>query len=99
MADVKDVTGGLNEAALADRDEETLGGTGGSSGGGTIAGAGEPSGGTTDQDIGTLGARDGLIAAEAAALGDASGSLANAAAAAAPGADRLSAGPVGGETV
>src|SRR3954454_25218220 len=103
-----DATGGINEAALAGRDKEDLGGAGGSSGGGTIAGAGEPSGGTlggtggTQSDVpgdrigaesvmgagsGALAGLDGGgIAAEAAALGPAHGSLADEASHREPGA-------------
>src|SRR5437868_3862392 len=86
----QDTGGGINGAELQDR--EDLGGAGGSSGGGTIAGSGDPSGGTLG---GTVG---GGIAGEAAALGDADGSLADAASATEPGAERLSVGPTGGET-
>ncbi|WP_114953369.1 hypothetical protein [Sphingosinicella terrae] len=42
--------GGLNGAELQRREKDALGGEGGSSGGGTLAGAGDPSGGTTDRE-------------------------------------------------
>ena len=90
--------GGLNEAVLAGRDKEDLGGAGGSSGGGTMAGAGEPSGGTLDRAGDTLAdVTDNEVAKEAAALGPSDGSLADAANGNGP---RLpGVGPVGGETV
>ncbi|HEX9964896.1 MAG TPA: hypothetical protein VGB04_07915 [Allosphingosinicella sp.] len=115
-----DIGKGLNEAALADHDREDIGGAGGSSGGGTIAGRGEPSGGTLGGTGGTqggvpgdmlrgesvmgaaspsLGGKDGGIAAEAAALGDASGALADEAANRQPGAERLSGGVTGAEAI
>ena len=89
MADIDDTTkeakpgrdsgGGLNEAALAGRGEEDPGGAGGGSGGGTMAGAGEPSGGLLSGAGGTTaGLIDDNIAAEAAALGPADGSLSDA---------------------
>jgi hypothetical protein len=104
-----DVTGGLGEAPLAGHAQEPLGGTGGSSGGGALAGASEPSGGSTDRTIpedgsGPRGARemsessDEEIAREARALGSADGSLADAASGA-NGGGPAAAGPVGGETV
>ena len=83
--------GGLNEEALRSPTDEPLGGTGGSAGGGTIAGSGDPSGATADRDdagsedppvasLGELaGQSDDRIAAEAAALGSADGSIADAA--------------------
>ena len=92
--------GGLNEAAAVRATEEDVGSTGGSSGGGTISGRGEPSGGTLDRSGGTmpgmpqdagqqalvaagadsLSAQTGnQIASEAAALGAADGSIADAA--------------------
>jgi hypothetical protein len=57
----RDLGGGLNEAALAGANKEDLGGSGGSSGGGTIAGSGEPSGGTLQggQTIGGVSADAG----------------------------------------
>ena len=79
-----DIGNGLNEAVLADRDDDALGGTGGSSGGGTIAGSGDPAGGTLDEQRGVrmehAGAApgDAEIAEEAGALGPADGSLADA---------------------
>lgn len=42
--------GGVNAAELQHREKDDLSGTGGSSGGGTRAGAGDVSGGTTDRD-------------------------------------------------
>lgn len=82
MTDGKDQGGGLNDAALASAtDDRALSGTGGSEGGGTTAGAGEPSGGDAD--------RAGLPmpeeAAAAAALGPSDGSLADAEASRGPG--------------
>jgi hypothetical protein len=72
------------------------------SGGNTVAGAGDPSGGpiggTPGSSAAALGG-DGAIAAEAAALGSVDGTLADAAAQAQPGAERLSAGPTGGESI
>lgn len=111
-----DIGNGLNEAVLADHDREDIGGAGGSSGGGTIAGRGEPSGGTLGGTGGTqsgvpgelpggasmmgaASASDGAVAAEAAALGDASGALADEAAKAQPGAERLGGGPTGAEAI
>lgn len=84
--------GGVNGAELASRDKDDLGGTGGSSGG-TRAGRGEPSGGVSDRQAGGMlgatpfgagagslaGLDGGGIAAEAAALGAADGSLADSA--------------------
>lgn len=80
--------GGLNEVDATPRSREPLAGTGGSSGGGTRSGEGEPAGGATDEpavpaDTAAAIAGD-PIAAEAAALGDADGSLADAASAARP---------------
>ncbi|HEX8514405.1 MAG TPA: hypothetical protein VF688_15020 [Allosphingosinicella sp.] len=94
-----DIGNGLSEAALADHDPEDIGGAGGSSGGGTIAGRGEPSGGTLGGTVGVPGGKDTGIAAEAAALGDASGALADEAAKAQPGAERLSGGGTGAEAI
>jgi hypothetical protein len=97
-----DIGNGLNEAALVGRDQEDLGGAGGSSGGGTVAGRGEPSGGTlggTDGRAAGLGGTDGGIAAEAAALGDAPGALADEAAKAQSGAEHPSGGPTGAEAI
>ena len=75
----RDSGGGLNEAALAGRGEEDPGGAGGGSDGGTMAGAGEPSGGLLSGAGGTTaGLIDDNIAAEAAALGPADGSLSDA---------------------
>jgi hypothetical protein len=82
-----DFGNGLNEATIAGRDREALGGTGGSSGGGTIAGSGDPDGGTLDglrsemrmEHVGAT-PEDTQIAAEAGALGSADGALADAAA-------------------
>ena len=105
--------GGLDLRSLGNNDTEDQGGTGGSSGGGTMAGAGQPSGGTLDSQRGEAGApavdagatprpdslagvTDNEIAAEAAALGSADGSLADAASGA-DGAPGLT--PAGGETV
>lgn len=96
-----DIGSGLGDAPLADHDPEDIGGAGGSSGGGTIAGRGEPSGGTLGASPGAslpgLGGKDSEVAAEAAALGEASGALADSAANARPGAERLGAGPSGAE--
>lgn len=100
--------GGVNGAELASRDKDDLGGTGGSSGG-TRAGRGEPSGGVSDRQAGGMlgatpfgagagslaGLDGGGIAAEAAALGAADGSLADSAEDREPGAERLSGGPAG----
>jgi hypothetical protein len=69
-------TGGLNEAALAERDKEDLGGAGGSSGGGTIAGKGEPSGGTLGGTGGTEGGVPGDMLGGESVLGAGSGALA-----------------------
>jgi hypothetical protein len=113
--------GGLNASELADREDEDLGGAGGSSGGGTSAGRGEPSGGAIGGSGGTsggvpgdmlggetpfgagTGSLSGLdgggIAAEAAALGTADGSLADAASDREPGAERLSGGPTSAEAI
>lgn len=98
---------GLNEAA-APGEKEALGGTGGSAGGGTRSGRGEPAGSTTDRgpgaevqqggppDIGE--SSDEQIAREAGALGSVDGTLADA------GGDGkstagLAGGPVDGESV
>jgi hypothetical protein len=98
-----DIGNGLSEAALPDHDGEDPGGAGGSSGGGTVAGRGEPSGGTLGGDPAApllgLGGRDSEVAAEAAALGDASGALADEAAKPQPGAERLSGGTTGAEAI
>ncbi|HEX8125449.1 MAG TPA: hypothetical protein VF548_07700 [Allosphingosinicella sp.] len=97
-----DIGNGLNAAALAGHDREDLGGAGGSSGGGTIAGRGEPSGGTlggAGAGSAALGGSDGAIAAAAAALGDASGALADEAAKRQPGAERVAGGPTGAEAI
>jgi hypothetical protein len=82
-----DIGNGLNEATIAGHDEEPLGGTGGSSGGGTIAGSGDPDGGTleglrreTQMERVSASPDDAEIAAEAGALGSADGALADAAA-------------------
>ena len=105
--------GGVNGAEFADRDKDDLGGTGDSSGGGTRAGRGEPPGGTAVRQAGGMlgatpfgagagslaGLDGGGIAAEAAALGAADGSLADAADDREPGAERLSAGPTGLEAI
>ena len=78
---------GLNEATLAPAtDDRGLSGTGGAEGGGTIAGAGDPSGGDADLDTAALPtdpsrsfraqSRNGPDASEeAAALGPADGAL------------------------
>jgi hypothetical protein len=84
MAERKTVPqgGGLNERALEPATEEPLGGTGGSAGGGTIAGSGEPEGANTDTELAAdeavlaspgelAGTADRAIAAEMAALGPA----------------------------
>ena len=88
--------GGINGHELANH----LGELG--SGGNTVAGAGDPSGGpiggTPGSSAAALGG-DAGIAAEAAALGSVDGTLADAAAQAQPGAEQLSAGPTGGETI
>ncbi|MEA3009404.1 MAG: hypothetical protein QOJ91_1096 [Sphingomonadales bacterium] len=98
-----DIGNGLGDAPLADHDGEDIGGAGGSSGGGTIAGRGEPSGGTLDGDPGAslagLAGKDAEAAAEAAALGEGSGALADSAANARPGAERLGGGPLGAESI
>jgi hypothetical protein len=89
--------GGINGDALADHFGEI------GSGGDTVAGAGNPDGGAVGTTAGTaasMGAGgDAAIAAEAAALGSVDGSLADAAAQAQPGPERLSGGPAGGETL
>jgi hypothetical protein len=113
--------GGLNEAAAQPARAEDLGGAGGSSGGGTSAGAGagQPSGGTLDHAGGAAAGSPGddagekalvaagadslasqtrdPMAAEAAALGAADGSLADAGRDARPALP--GSGPVGGETL
>jgi hypothetical protein len=103
-----DSTRGLNEVAAAEPEREPLGATGGSAGGGTRAGAGEPSGGLTDVRSDDRVERNGLtgagantdeqIAREATALGSVSGTLADAASGETDAADS-SGGPVGGEAV
>lgn len=67
---------GLNEAAAADLGEDELGGTGGSSGGGTTEGKGQVSGGTTDRERSMPAGTAHGIAAEAEALGHPEGGLA-----------------------
>ena len=42
--------GGINGAELQEREKDELSGTGGSSGGGAIAGSGDVSGGTSDRE-------------------------------------------------
>src|SRR4051812_11019169 len=90
--------GGLGDKPMQPATSEPLGGTGGSDGGGTIAGAGDPAGGRADRTsahnmdddatsgqgtitaAGQLAGRSGQEEAiEAAALGAADGSLADAA--------------------
>jgi hypothetical protein len=86
--------GGLNDRAFAPATDEPLSGTGGSAGGGAISGAGEISGADTDRADDPLIGRDGRTLAatgelagtsdeqaarDAAALGSADGSLADAA--------------------
>jgi hypothetical protein len=114
----RELGGGLNEAVLAGANQEGLGGSGGSSGGGTIAGSGEPSGGTlqgggqtsgavpADAGAGPAALTGGVaaldpsgIAAEAAALGGADGTLADAAQRAAGQAPHIRGGPVGSEAL
>jgi hypothetical protein len=75
---------GLGTKAMQPATKEPLGGTGGSTGGGTRAGEGEPDGANTDQSAIPLAARrerggmmDDEVAAEAAALGSADGTLAD----------------------
>jgi hypothetical protein len=118
QANSRELGGGLNEAALAGANKEDLGGAGGSSGGGTIAGSGEPSGGTlhgggqtsggipVDAGAGPAALTGGVaaldpsgIAAEAAALGSADGTLADAAQRAAGYAPHTGGGPVGSEAL
>lgn len=73
---VAETGNGLNEAVLAGRGEEDSGGSGGDSGGGTMAGAGEPSGGLLSSSGATMaGLTNDHIAAEASSLGPADGSL------------------------
>ena len=82
MADGNSSGAGLNDAAIAPAtDDRGLSGTGGSEGGGTTAGAGEPSGGEADR--GAIPVPE--EAAEPAALGPADGSLADAVAPRGPG--------------
>jgi hypothetical protein len=86
-------TGGLNEAALAERDRDDPGGET-ALGGDPLLGAGSGS------LAGPLAGLDGGgMAAEAAALGPADGALADESSAREPGAERLSGGPVGGEAL
>ena len=90
----RDTMGGINGNEIANH----LGELG--SGGNTVAGAGDPSGGPIGGTPGTSAALgDGGIAAEAAALGRVDGTLADAAAQAQGGAERLGAGLTGGETI
>jgi hypothetical protein len=92
--------GGLNDRAFAPATDESLSGTGGSSGGGALSGGGEISGADTDRQDDPLIGRDGRTLAatgelagtsddqaarDAAALGGADGSLAEAAAGGASG--------------
>jgi hypothetical protein len=103
-------TGGLNERAFEPARDGELSGTGGSDGGGTIAGSGDPSGAATDRNhpgdepdaipraaLGELAGRSGSEeAAEAAALGSADGALADAAGVGGPGGRTLGETPGGG---
>jgi hypothetical protein len=101
-AQANDIGNGVNGRELQDH----LGELG--SGGDTLAGAGDPSGGAIGATAGTAAGPGGAhpatsgasgAAAEAAALGAVDGSLADYAAQAEPGAERLSGGPAGGETL
>jgi hypothetical protein len=86
--------GGINGNELANHLGELA------SGGNTVAGAGDPSGGPVGGTPGSsMATGDGAIAAEAAALGSVEGTLADAAAQAQPGGDRLGTVPTGGETL
>jgi hypothetical protein len=102
--------GGVDLRPLSEQGSEDPGGAGGASGGGTIAGAGEPSGGTLGRQRGEAGTpavephatppadtlagiTDSEIAGEAAALGGADGSLAQAAGIAGGAHGRPPAGP------
>src|SRR5215217_4755060 len=108
-ADGNTTGGGLGEKALDTSEDRDLGGTGGSAGGGTLAGRGDTAGGEGDADergaIGTdmsdatgttaalvqlAGRTDSQEAAEAAALGNDDGALADAA-----GADALTGQTIG----
>lgn len=91
-----DIGNGLSNAVLPNHDDEDLGGAGGGAGGGTMAGAGEPSGGLMGTTVTMSGINDENIAAEAAALGTADGSLADAASGSAGG---VSSAPTGAEAI
>jgi hypothetical protein len=62
--------GGISGAELPNADRDALSGTGGSSGGGTIAGSGDASGGTTDREPSVASA---LAGDEGDALGEGAG--------------------------
>jgi hypothetical protein len=99
-----DIGNGIDANELQDHLGEDLGaGTGGSSSGDTIGGKGDPEGGTFGGGDGTgpatLAAVTGGPAVEAAALGETPGALADAAAQAQAGPERLSGDPAGGETL
>ena len=91
--------GGIGEPAAATATKEPLSGTGGSAGGGTVSGDAEPAGINTDRSdpaeaplecTGEAAGRTGdTVAAEAAALGSADGSLADAARAGGPAGRRM----------
>ena len=68
--------GGLSASELADRDDEELGGAGGSSGGGTASGRGEPSGGAIGGTGGTSGGVPGDMLGGETPFGAGVGSLA-----------------------
>ena len=105
----RNATRGLNQNAIVDDEQGQLGETGGSAGGGTRAGQGDPSGGPTDPTIsiddapasesGSIRDRSrDEIAEEAGVLGPADASLADAASRTKKAA-QLSSGPVAGESV
>lgn len=78
MNDQRDTSGAVDLRGMARR-SDALSGAGGSSGGGTSAGAGQPDGGTLDELEAGLPSMTGGVSAEAATLGPADGALADAA--------------------
>jgi hypothetical protein len=100
--------GGLNEKLLEPLKKGALAGTGGSAGGGTIAGEGEPSGGATDQappheEQGNPAVEGRTVAAAGELAGLSDSEEAEEAAALGPAegtlADRAGVGGKGGETL